>query len=204
MALNSSDLVSLKTKMRSHFKMRALDLWSGPDSHSLSEKLSSNLSLVLQGYECVAGYRALPSEPQLNSFFEACEASPHHRVVYPKVIGSDLEYFSAPEMARWVVGEHGVQEPVAEERATLAIDKIQAIVVPGLAFDRSLVRLGRGGGYYDRTLARSKALKIGVCAVVQMSESLLPKEDHDVVVDVLVTEKFILRLENRSEQFKKQ
>jgi 5-formyltetrahydrofolate cyclo-ligase len=61
------------------------------------------------------------------------------------------------------------------------------VVVPGLAFTRDGRRLGQGGGWYDRFLARTRCPKVGVCFDVQVVAEL-PVEDHDVVVDVVVTE----------------
>lgn len=64
-----------------------------------------------------------------------------------------------------------------------------AIIVPGIAFDESGNRLGQGGGWYDRVLAEAPhALKIGVAFECQMAPQL-PRESHDVEMDLIVTEK---------------
>lgn len=59
------------------------------------------------------------------------------------------------------------------------------VVVPGLAFDGQGNRLGRGGGYYDRFIARPPmidSVKVGVCWKLQILESV-PTESHDMMVD---------------------
>ncbi len=64
-------------------------------------------------------------------------------------------------------------------------------LVPGVAFTEAGVRLGRGKGYYDRYLENHKGIKIGLCFEFQILEEL-PREDHDVLMDYLVTEKRVI------------
>ena len=63
------------------------------------------------------------------------------------------------------------------------------VVVPGLAFTVDGHRLGQGGGWYDRFLAarRSDCVTIGVCFRPQLLDRL-PTEDHDVILDAIVTD----------------
>jgi 5-formyltetrahydrofolate cyclo-ligase len=71
-------------------------------------------------------------------------------------------------------------------------EELDVILIPGLAFDLNGNRLGQGGGWYDRVLARAPhALKIGVCFDCQILESV-PHEAHDVKMDFVVTEKRLL------------
>jgi 5-formyltetrahydrofolate cyclo-ligase len=67
--------------------------------------------------------------------------------------------------------------------------EIDIFLVPGLAFDRNGIRLGRGGGFYDRELAvkRSDAVSVGETVENRLRESL-PTEGHDVAVMYLATE----------------
>lgn len=72
--------------------------------------------------------------------------------------------------------------------------EIDLMLIPGLAFTRAGARLGRGGGYYDRYLARVSpgVIKIGVCFGVQLIEELI-SEIHDREVDMVVTESDLIR-----------
>lgn len=64
------------------------------------------------------------------------------------------------------------------------------VLVPLVAFDRTGIRLGRGGGFYDRYLADRRAVHaIGVAHAVQAHESRLPREAHDVVLTKIATER---------------
>ena len=63
------------------------------------------------------------------------------------------------------------------------------VLVPGLAFSRDGHRLGRGGGFYDRLLARRarEAVKVGVCFSLQLHDSI-PSEAHDVVLNAIMSD----------------
>lgn len=62
------------------------------------------------------------------------------------------------------------------------------IIVPMIGFDDRLHRLGYGGGFYDRFLSsQTRAFKLGVC-FEQGHIALIPKESHDVPLDMIVTD----------------
>ncbi|MBI68705.1 MAG: 5-formyltetrahydrofolate cyclo-ligase [Phycisphaerae bacterium] len=66
-------------------------------------------------------------------------------------------------------------------------DTIEVIIVPGVAFTKSGIRLGRGGGYYDKFLsAYSPPIILGVCFDEQVVESL-PTEEHDIRMTAVIT-----------------
>ena len=71
---------------------------------------------------------------------------------------------------------------------------IDLFIVPLLAFDRDLNRLGRGAGFYDRALssAGKKALKTGLSWSIQVQNSPLPQERHDQALDAVLTESWAL------------
>jgi len=72
------------------------------------------------------------------------------------------------------------------------VKDISLALIPGRAFNKKGVRLGRGGGTFDRILSKIKCLKIGVAFNVQILDEL-PKESHDQPVDIIVTEKEIIK-----------
>lgn len=84
----------------------------------------------------------------------------------------------------------GFTQPVVGSAVVPDAD-VGVVLVPGLAFDRSGARLGHGGGYYDRLLARlgPRTARVGVTAeLLVLPAGSLPVDDHDQLVDVLVTE----------------
>ena len=92
------------------------------------------------------------------------------------------------------VGRYDIEEPADGE--PWPADNIDLIVVPGLAFDTSGGRLGKGGGFYDRFLVQPgmHALTCAVAFAEQMIETV-PAEPHDRRVDMLVTDEAVLRFQ---------
>jgi 5-formyltetrahydrofolate cyclo-ligase len=84
-----------------------------------------------------------------------------------------------------VMGKFGVREPAAS-CAEIPSDKFDLVLVPGLAFDLSGNRLGRGRGFYDRLLEKTSGIKCGVGYDFQLLENI-PAEPHDAKVDFIVT-----------------
>ncbi len=84
-------------------------------------------------------------------------------------------------------GLMGLLEPVGT-RPSLPPADLDAILVPGLAFTPQGDRLGKGGGYYDRTLSQtgSRPLLLGVAFPCQIVDTL-PREKHDHPVDLVIT-----------------
>ena len=81
--------------------------------------------------------------------------------------------------------QFGVAEPIGPEFT--AIDRIDMIVVPGVAFDTHGNRMGRGRGFYDRLLKTTTAYKVGVAFRFQVLESI-PVDAHDIAMDCVISE----------------
>jgi len=77
----------------------------------------------------------------------------------------------------------GIYQPKKDRVREVPLQNIDLVVVPGIAFDRKNVRLGRGHGYYDRFLSGlpEKAKTIGLAFSFQILENL-PKDSHDIPV----------------------
>jgi 5-formyltetrahydrofolate cyclo-ligase len=90
-------------------------------------------------------------------------------------------------------GPMGISQPGADApRVDLA--SIDAVIVPGVAFDAHGKRLGYGGGFYDRFLPqlRSDCIRIGLAYDEQLVDDL-PVAEHDAPVDVVVTPTRVIR-----------
>jgi 5-formyltetrahydrofolate cyclo-ligase len=87
-------------------------------------------------------------------------------------------------------GYCGIAEPDPEKCGAIDPTDLEAVIVPGSVFDSRGGRLGYGGGYYDRFLAREapRALRIGLAFALQVVEGELPLAEHDQRLDFLVTE----------------
>ena len=84
-----------------------------------------------------------------------------------------------------VIGKFGVREP-ASTCAEIPLNQFDLVLVPGMAFDLSGNRLGRGQGFYDRLLENASGIKCGVCHDFQLLEKI-PSEPHDAKVDFMLT-----------------
>ncbi|MFA9432192.1 5-formyltetrahydrofolate cyclo-ligase [Egicoccus sp. AB-alg2] len=117
------------------------------------------------------------------------------RTLFPRVRGEHLELVAASDLAALQLGYRGITEPVGP-----AVDPevVDVVLVPGVAFDPAGGRLGQGGGHYDRLLGRlpRHATRIGVCFSCQVVPRV-PREAHDVAVDVVVTERVTHRVDAR-------
>lgn len=137
---------------------------------------------VFQQAETVLAYWSMDDEVYTHDFVNKWAGS--KTLLLPCVKGDELElrYFDGEE--RLQPGEgYAIPEPVG----ALFTDwgKIDLILVPGVAFDKSGNRLGRGKGYYDKVLKQTGAYKLGVCFDFQLVERV-PVEPHDVKMDRVV------------------
>ena len=83
--------------------------------------------------------------------------------------------------------KHGIMEPHLDPEKALALKDLDAVIVPGLAFDKHHNRLGRGAGYYDRFLSTlpKHVTTVGLAFDFQLTESL-PTEAHDMRLQQII------------------
>jgi 5-formyltetrahydrofolate cyclo-ligase len=111
------------------------------------------------------------------------------RVLYPRTRAGERRLeFCACQPGELVPGPLGAQEP-PPRAALVPLSDIPCFVIPGVGFSPDGLRLGRGGGYYDTTLALVPgALRVGVAFDLQLRPGL-PRERHDAVLDAIVTDR---------------
>jgi 5-formyltetrahydrofolate cyclo-ligase len=112
------------------------------------------------------------------------------RVLLPVVVGSPgaLDWAEYTGMGSLRVGRFGLYEPIGPRLGCSAITTAVLVLVPALAVDQHGMRLGRGGGYYDRTLPLA-APGTPLVAIVRDDEvvAALPVQPHDVPVSAALT-----------------
>ena len=126
------------------------------------------------------------------------------RLHLPVVVGAhtSLAFIPWHPETEMIEGPHGAHVPrhTPQDRNQNYMPDI--ILVPFLAFDTQGHRMGQGGGYYDRTLAswrrRGEFLAIGLAFEGQKVD-VLPRHDHDQMLDVVVTEERIYEFERGAE-----
>ena len=141
-----------------------------------------------------AGFLAVGSEPPTIPLLAALAASGARLIVPMLRGGGELDWapYRPGDVAR--PGPRGTLQPAADPLGINAVCAAELILLPALAVDRRGRRLGRGGGCYDRTLARLHAGPAApvtrlTCAVVYDDEVLdaVPIEAHDQRVDAVLT-----------------
>ena len=161
--------------------MRAL-LKSAPTDSQPTVEMANAWLAAHPEVKTVAIYAALPGEIDLLSLI-----SPAKTWVLPRVSGHDLILHQVRNRNTDLsLGAFGIREPT-ESLPVVAPDQIDAFFCPGLAFDASGRRLGRGKGFYDRMLenARPDSLKIGICHPFQIVPTLAC-EPHDIRMDHVI------------------
>ena len=137
----------------------------------------------------VALYAALPDEVPSRPLFDALIAL-GKPCLFPRA--QEAHALGFARVADWNElrpGRYGVLEPPAQA-AVIRPEAGDLVLVPGVAFDRAGVRLGRGLGFYDRAFpasAPSAPLLIGVAYQIQLVDAL-PRVETDRRVDAVITE----------------
>ncbi|HET6698021.1 MAG TPA: 5-formyltetrahydrofolate cyclo-ligase [Nocardioidaceae bacterium] len=143
----------------------------------------------------VACYVSVSTEPGTGPLLEALQAR-GRRVILPVLQrDGDLDWaaYTGPEAL--VAAGRGLLEPVGPRLGPDAVATADVLLCPAVAVDRSGMRLGRGGGSYDRALSR---VPVGtfVCALLYDGELLdaVPADDHDRRVGAVATPSGLTRL----------
>lgn len=145
------------------------------------QMLDSHLRSFLKTQTGIWGaYRALPEEAGV----EDVKSSSHLQWVFPRMRDGMLEFFEAQ---KFVSGPFGVWEP-STDSPQKDLKGIQGLLIPGLVFNKNGNRMGKGKGFYDKTLNSYRGIKVGICFDFQIAETPLPTEAHDVRMDYLITE----------------
>jgi 5-formyltetrahydrofolate cyclo-ligase len=134
----------------------------------------------LQMAGTVAAYYSVGSEPDTRGLVYGLWKRGTY-VLLPVLQGDgDLDWASYEGPDSLVPGPRGLLEPGEARRGTGAVARADVVLVPALAVDRAGNRLGRGGGSFDRALARVGPL-IPVIALLYDDELLeaVPAERHD-------------------------
>ncbi|WP_161881756.1 5-formyltetrahydrofolate cyclo-ligase [Deinococcus alpinitundrae] len=149
----------------------------------VSQAVCQQLRVFLrsQGAAVVLAYRALPGEVDVSALgadFTLLAPRAHFRPT-PRLTLHAWE--SATEPSRFGVLQPPLGTPEIGQAA------VDAVLLPGLAFDVAGVRLGYGGGFYDRLLVGWPVLTVGVVAGAMLLPAL-PREAHDLPVKWLASE----------------
>jgi 5-formyltetrahydrofolate cyclo-ligase len=159
--VEGGDIVEAKRRVRQAMRAVRREL---SDQGERSELICGHLRDLepVRRARTVMAFVPVPGEPDLATFVTWCRG----------------------EGKTVVVPEPSPTAPPPADPAT-----VDVVLVPGVAFTAGGLRLGQGGGWYDRYLAllRDDAVAIGVCFEPQLVDDL-PTEEHDAVLDLVITD----------------
>ena len=155
----------------------------------LSQKICCRLiqTEAFQKAECVALNHTIKGEVQTTPLIE--EWYKKKKIVLPVVSGKELRFYPYTGKDNMSVGAFGIWEPLPSE--AIVTEEIDLFVIPGIAFDYTCNRMGRGGGFYDRFLSTTKKPVIGLCFGFQLKEHI-PVEEHDKKMTMVIAEDKII------------
>lgn len=139
----------------------------------------------------MAAYVSMGGEPGTHDLINALRGD-GTRVLLPVLLAdNDLDWavYEGPDALDRTA--RGLLEPTGARLGLEAVTEADAVLLPGLAVDRGGVRLGRGGGSYDRVLERLAAAgghpTLMVLLYANEVVDTVPREPHDHLVDAAVT-----------------
>ncbi len=171
-------------RQKRKYPTETLDAWS----EQIMDKLEKTAQF--QQANTIACYHALPGEVQTLPLIEKWYKK--KQIALPVVRGDDLLLLPYAGRESVQIGAFGIWEPRVTAESPSSIEQdIDLIIVPGVAFDRQMNRLGRGKGFYDRLLSTLSVPTIGICYAFQLLDEL-PIEPFDHKIDLIITEQGII------------
>lgn len=156
-----------------------------------------------QNANVVLLYDSIRSEVETAEIAQEAERL-HKKLYYPRVMGNEMKFYLVDEATEMEISPYGIWEPKPEstvEYKPSEGDKV-FVLIPGAVFDEEGNRIGYGGGYYDKyihwlegVVPAENIYKLAVAYRCQLIESgMIECEPHDVKVDAIVTDDFMLRI----------
>ncbi len=179
-----------KGSLRKHF-LELLTKQASIEGQAKSRLIESKLFelAVIKKAKTVLFYASLPGEVDTFAMIKKT-IELQKRICLPVVMQNQREMIPTliKTLADLENGDYGIAQPRKDASLEVPLKDIDAVIVPGLAFDKSNNRLGRGVGYYDRFLSRlpKTTTTIGLAFDFQLIDSL-PVEEHDVPLSCVIT-----------------
>lgn len=176
---------------------------SMPETERRQKSLQIQKNLLTSGIfeqaEQVLCYVHFRSEAETGRILEQTLAG-GKELYCPRVCGKEMEFYRIYSKKDFVSGSYGILEPEASRERRFCPDnrKKALMIMPGAVFDREGFRIGYGGGFYDRYLAGLaekgdvQPVRVVLLFSCQLVEHI-PREEHDLAADFLVTEEGIFR-----------
>ena len=160
-------------------------LWSAEQNHVASGRIFAGIEQLeaFRQAQTVLAYWSMPDEVHTHDFVLKWYLK--KTIFLPLVVGDNLELRQFTGMQCMQQGvAFGILEPWQGPPAQA--DQVDFAVIPGVAFDRTGNRMGRGKAYYDKLLRNHQFFKAGVCFDFQLLERV-PVEPTDIPMDAVLS-----------------
>lgn len=178
-----------KSSLRQHF-LELLKEQASPERLKKSQKIAARLFDLpaFQKAKTVLFYASLPGE--VETFAMINQAMQLHKNVALPILERNQRKMIPTltnSLDELCPGPYGTREPHSDPSKAVDIKDLDAVIVPGLAFDKANNRLGRGAGYYDRFLSSlpETTTTVGLAFDFQIVDCL-PVEGHDVPLGLII------------------
>ena len=172
----------------------------------ITERVSSDVAIFekfislseFKSAELVLCYAAADYEVDCDRIADYALKS-NKAVAFPlcKPNSGELDYYKVSALSQLETGYYNIRAPKPDMAEKVTRFDNAIVVVPAICYDENGYRLGYGGGYYDRFLKNNSLFSVGLCYNTLMQKSL-PIEKHDKGVNIIVTEKDIIRINSEA------
>jgi 5-formyltetrahydrofolate cyclo-ligase len=171
-----------KQEIRVNFKEK-LEALSIHEKNLASQKACEKLFNLFSNADCIASFFPIRNEIDIHSF--NIQLLNLGSLALPVTFENQIKFYKVTNFNTELLGSSfGIFEPDIALCVEASPDELDAIILPGLSFDREGYRLGYGRGCYDRYLSDHPKIKtIGVAYSIQKYQKLLPREPHDQKVN---------------------
>ncbi len=170
--------------------------------NSLSREVLDKMSEMIQARvlnmnefvsaKIVAAYHPIGSEVSTIKILSSILQLNKH-LALPRVEDETIIFAEVKDLEKDLeVGQYNIMKP---KNHCLKMNKMDLVLVPGIAWDEHGYRLGYGKGYYDKYLANLQTVSVGLAYDFQVLEDI-PHEQNDFRVNLIVTEKRVIKAYN--------
>jgi len=187
---DAAALEAEKDRLRTLLRARRAAL--SPDrARQAGDRIAAHLarSEAFRAAERLGLYAATDGEPSLDAVFEVARGA-GKQLTFPKCEEDGrLCFYTVGRIEALEPGRFGLLEPAAGS-TRVDLNALQIVLMPSVAIDDRGVRLGRGGGWYDRTFARTDRGAPRLLAIVHAFQRVdrVPSHPHDRAVDGILSE----------------
>jgi 5-formyltetrahydrofolate cyclo-ligase len=180
--------------IKSKIRKKILDIRAKKNNKNIKfsfSKIFKEIKKNISKKKIVGGYYPVNFEIDILEFLEKLETKGLQLCLPVVKKNNKMDFYSWSTKNLLKLSEYGIPEPEQIKKVFPDI-----ILVPLVAFDSRLYRIGYGGGYYDRYIEKlsnkKNLLKIGIAHSCQKINRV-PTNKYDKKLDIIITEKYVLR-----------